>query len=156
MICMVQNDPKSRTCQNLKYLNELTNDNCLTMSPFEWKQLLPRQTIPENHTWRVTWLQLMLEVQQSQDYARLNLNKEQFRDMFDSLCISQRDLVYKTSFIILTFGAIVSNKHNNNNRLNTNNVMELSHAQCLAQLSKDKTKVFCELKDGHGPQKIKI
>ena len=88
MIHFVYKDPKSPTCSNIRFLSALTGENCLSFATWRWKQLLPRQEIPENDQFRVTWLQCLLEIRKTKDYNKLNLTEDQFNDMLISLCIS--------------------------------------------------------------------
>ena len=89
LINLVLNDPKSKTCQNLIFLNGLTNQNdCLLTPYFDFKQLLPRKTTPPNESWRTSLLELLLEVKESGDLSRLNANDSQVDEMIDSLLIT--------------------------------------------------------------------
>ena len=88
MINLVQNDPKSRTFQNIKFLNEISQDNCMTVSQFEWRQILPRKTLPPNESWRISWLGTLLNVRKTKDFSSLNLNEQQAEEMLISLCIT--------------------------------------------------------------------
>ena len=89
LVNLVVRDPKSKTWQNLKYLNDITiQDDCLSTPYFEFKQLLPRKLTPPNEGWRTSLLTMLLEVKESKDYSRLNANETQVSEMIDSLCIS--------------------------------------------------------------------
>ena len=88
LVQLVQDDPKSRTNANVQFLNSLTNDDCLLMQHFRWKQTLPRETVPPQENWRVRWIQLLMGVQQSKDYDSLNLTKQQCEEMLMSVCIT--------------------------------------------------------------------
>ena len=88
LVNLVQDDPKSKTCRNIKYLNEITDENCLTVPHFQWKQILPKKTMPMNDGWRRSLLDLLSEARQTKDYTRLNLTETQLEEMFISLCIS--------------------------------------------------------------------
>ena len=79
-------DPKSRLYRNLRFLLDKTDHDCRLVSHIVWKQALPKQLVPKNDSWRISLLQLFLEVRQNDDYSRLNTTKEQLEDMLTSLC----------------------------------------------------------------------
>ena len=88
MINIVENDPKSVTCLNIRFLSDLAGEHCLSFAPWRWKQMLPKNEIPVNETWKTSWLECLLEIRKCKDYGRLNLTEDQFNSMLDSLCIS--------------------------------------------------------------------
>lgn len=48
LVKMVEKDPKSTTCQNLKYLRRVTNlDNAEQFSSWRIREELPKKTVPE-------------------------------------------------------------------------------------------------------------
>ena len=82
------NDPRSTICKNIWNLNNITNVNILSASKAEFRNAIKVDPIPENDKWRAGLLDVMLETRKFKTYSKLNLNKDQFDDMLESLCIS--------------------------------------------------------------------
>ena len=88
MINLVEMDPKSVTCLNIDFLSDLVGEHCLSFAPWRWRQMLPMPEIYVNDLWKQSWLECLLEIRKSKEYEKLNLTEDQFKAMFDSLCIS--------------------------------------------------------------------
>ena len=87
MINLVETDPRSKMCWNISFLSDITNENCLALAPWRWKQLLPKLELSDSDSWRTPWLDCLLEIRLTKDYQKLNLTEDQFDQMLTSLCI---------------------------------------------------------------------
>ena len=87
MINFVETDPRSKPCLNIRHLSDITNEDCLAMAPWRWKQLLPKLEL-DSDSWRISWLDCLLDIRQSKSHQKLNITEDQFDQMFTSLCIS--------------------------------------------------------------------
>ena len=85
---IAKNDPKSRLHRNISFLDDRVGESPLQVSQFKWKQILPKQVVPEKESWRTSWITTLLEVRQNKDYSRLNTDEEQLESMLISLCIT--------------------------------------------------------------------
>ena len=86
MINIVQNDVRSRTCENIKYLSNLINDNCLVMTTYKVKQMLPRKVTPPIELYRKSLLSFLLDVRIERPHLHLGLGKQYIEDLIYSLC----------------------------------------------------------------------
>ena len=86
LVHMVINDARSKTCENLRFLSELVNDNCLLLSTWKMEEALPKNCIPLIEIYKKSLLSLLLEARISKDFTALNTNKQQLDEMILSLC----------------------------------------------------------------------
>ena len=88
MYKLVISDPRSTTCKNKKYLNQITNSNILKNSFWKTKSLLPKLVIPNSESWRIGLLTTLLASRIEKNPNKLNLSAQHLDQMLHSLCIS--------------------------------------------------------------------
>ena len=82
---VVQDDPRSTTCQNLRYLREATKlEHVEEYSSWRVRSLLPLKTVPENEMWRLGLMSTLM-VAKSEKFMMVQDNKR-ICAMLDSLC----------------------------------------------------------------------
>ena len=85
LVRMVQNDPRSTTCKNIRYLQSLTGmDDPEKYSSWRIREALPKKTVPEAEKWRLGLLSELIRVRYNrfievQDSKRITA-------MINSLC----------------------------------------------------------------------
>ena len=88
LVNLVKTDARSNTCQNIRFLSDIVNDDCLLLSSWNMEQVLPKNTIPPIEAYKKSLLSLLLETRIRKDYSALNANRQQVDEMINSLCIS--------------------------------------------------------------------
>ena len=88
MLNMVRHDQRSTTCQNIKHISGLINDNCMSLAPWKLKQMIPKRTIPTNDYYRRSLLSVLLEARFRRTIPDLGLSKEHAQEMIISLCVT--------------------------------------------------------------------
>ena len=85
LVRIIQDDPRSTTCQNLRYLRKLTNlENPETYSSWRIKEELPQKSVPEAESWRLGLLAELMRVRQIK-YMEVEDSKR-VTAMIESLC----------------------------------------------------------------------
>ena len=85
LVNMVENDPRSTTCQNLRYLRKVTNlDNAEQYSSWRIREELPKKSVPEAEKWRLGLLTKLMAMKQNQ-YMEVQDSKR-ITAMVESLC----------------------------------------------------------------------
>jgi hypothetical protein len=85
LVKMVEADPRSTTCQNLRYLRKVTNlDNAEQYSSWRIREELPQKTVPDAEKWRLGLLTKLMAVKQNQ-YMEVQDSKR-ITAMVESLC----------------------------------------------------------------------
>ena len=85
LVGMIEDDPRSNTCRNIRYLRKLTNlDKAEKYSSCRIRKELPKRSVPESETWRLGLLAELMRAKQSkyievQDTTRITA-------MIESLC----------------------------------------------------------------------
>ena len=83
---LISNDPRSVTCNNIRYLNKKVNQDILTIASWKVKMLLPIQTVPVSEYYRISLLNSLLDAKIMKDFTSLNIDRTQCIDMINSLC----------------------------------------------------------------------
>ena len=82
-------DARSKTCQNIRFLSELTEVDIVQSDKATVKSLLPRATIPPLDTWRTRLLDLFMEARTNVGYRNsFNVSETYVKEMISSLCSS--------------------------------------------------------------------
>ena len=82
-------DARSKTCQNLKFLNEKAGVDVMLKGKAELRKLFPKAEVPRFDQWRISLLNVFLEAKNNVTYrTELNLSETYVKDMIDSLCSS--------------------------------------------------------------------
>ena len=85
LVKMVENDSRSTTCQNLRYLRKVTNlDNAEQYSSWRIREELPKKFVPEAEKWRLGLLTKLMAMKQNQ-YMEVQDSKR-ITAMIESLC----------------------------------------------------------------------
>ena len=85
LVQMVENDPRSTTCQNLRYLRKVSNlENAEQYSSWRIREELPQKSVPEAEKWRLGLLTKLMAVKQNQ-YMEVQDSKR-ITAMVESLC----------------------------------------------------------------------
>ena len=85
LVKMVENDPRSTTCQNLRYLRKVTNlENAEQYSSWRIREELPKKSVPEAEKWRLGLLAKLMAMKQNQ-YMEVQDSKR-ITAMVESLC----------------------------------------------------------------------
>ena len=85
LVRLLEDDPRSTTCKNIRYLRKLTNlDNAEKYSSWRIREDLPKKSVPESENWRLGLLAELMKMKQNkyievQDTARITA-------MIESLC----------------------------------------------------------------------
>ena len=75
MVNLVLKDARSVTCNNVKYLNQLTKVDILRTAHWKVKNLLPIKLVPQEEMFRIGLLNVLLEVKFQKNYASFNMDK---------------------------------------------------------------------------------
>ena len=82
---MVSRDPRSNTCKNLRYLQEITQiEQPELYSSWRVKEALPVQSVPTNEMWRLGLLSKLMVMKQMK-YLEVKDNQS-ITAIIDSLC----------------------------------------------------------------------
>ena len=73
MYKLVISDPRSTTCKNRKYLNQITNTNILKNAFRKTKSLLPKLVIPDSDKWRIGLLTTLMASRYERNPHKMNL-----------------------------------------------------------------------------------
>ena len=85
LVRMIESDPRSTTCQNLRYLRKVTKlDNVEQFSSWRMKKELPLKCVPETEKWRLGLLTNLMAMQQTK-YMEVQDSKR-ITAMIESLC----------------------------------------------------------------------
>ena len=85
LVQMVENDPRSTTCQNLRYLRKVSNlENAEQYSSWRIREELPQKSVPEAEKWRLGLLTKLMAMKQNQ-YMEVQDSKR-ITAMVESLC----------------------------------------------------------------------
>ena len=85
LVNMIADDPRSTTCQNLRYLRRLTNlDNPEQFGSWRVRKELPQKSVPESERWRLGLLAKLMTMKQNM-YMEVQDSKR-ITAMLDSLC----------------------------------------------------------------------
>ena len=85
LVRIIQDDPRSTTCQNLRYLRKLTNlESAETYSSWRIRKELPEKSVPEVESWRLGLLAELMRVRQNK-YLEVEDSKR-VTAMIESLC----------------------------------------------------------------------
>ena len=81
LVNIIANDPRSTTCQNLRYLRRMTN---LEFGSWKVRNELPQKSVPESERWRLGLLAKLMTMKQNM-YMEVQDSKR-ITAMLDSLC----------------------------------------------------------------------
>ena len=85
LVKMVEADPRSTTCQNLRYVRKLTNlDNAEHFSSWRIREELPSKSVPESEKWRLGLLTKLMAMKENR-YMEVQDSKR-ITAMIESLC----------------------------------------------------------------------
>ena len=85
LVGIVEDDPRSTTCRNLRYLRRMTNlDNPDQYCSWRIRTQLPQKSVPESENWRLGLLAELMRVKQNM-YLEVQDSKR-ITAMIDSLC----------------------------------------------------------------------
>ena len=85
LVNMIADDPRSTTCQNLRYLRRMTNlDNAEQFGSWRVRKELPQKSVPESERWRLGLLAKLMTMKQNM-YMEVQDSKR-ITAMLDSLC----------------------------------------------------------------------
>ena len=85
LVKMISNDPRSTTCQNLRYLRRLTTlEHPEQFSSWRLRKDLPKQNVPEREQWRLGLLTNLMNTRQNL-YMEVK-DSQRITAMIDNLC----------------------------------------------------------------------
>ena len=85
LVKMVEADPRSTTCQNLRYVRKVTNlDNAEHYSSWRIREELPIKSVPESEKWRLGLLTKLMAMKENR-YMEVQDSKR-ITAMIESLC----------------------------------------------------------------------
>ena len=86
LVNTIMKDQRSITAKNLNYLENMSNCAVIRFAKWKVRQNLPKRSVPQNETWRLGLLSLLLEARTSKHYSHINASKVQIEEMISSLC----------------------------------------------------------------------
>ena len=85
LVRMVSDDPRSNTCQNLRYLRRVTNlENPEQYSSWRIRKELPKKCVPDGEKWRLGLLSKLMTMKENM-FMEVQESKK-ITAMVDSLC----------------------------------------------------------------------
>ena len=76
----------SRYPQFVRYLSNIIDDDCLSLSKWKLKDLFPKRVVPTNECYKKSLLSFLLQTRIDKNYHSIRMSKQQAEEMIYSLC----------------------------------------------------------------------